>query len=49
VTPRDYAVIAKRAYSEHTLGLANTASRALVVGQVVAFPGSDNQIGRAHV
>jgi hypothetical protein len=42
MTPQEAALLAQRAYTEHTLGIADSASRALVVGDAVAFPGTDN-------
>jgi len=43
MTPRDYALLAQRAYSTPPLiGEESSAARAIVDGDVVAFPGTNN-------
>ncbi len=43
MTPRDYARLAQRAYLVHPqIGAESSAARAIVEGDAVAFPGSNN-------
>ena len=43
MTPQDYARLAQRAYQlQPQIGAPASAARAIVEGDAVAFPGSDN-------